>query len=195
MSTPFLTPRAAREQRVFRALLNAMARPGTVHTANPHPQSGRFAAAVSLLEAVLDHEVTFAIVPEQADLTDTLLRLTGSYVAPPDQADYLLGEGGGVLRALQQAKEGTAEFPDKSATVLAVVAALSAAPGGGLPLKLAGPGIRETRTVWVDGFAPECRGAFVERNRDLPMGIDLVLVAPDGAFTCLTRYTRLLGED
>jgi alpha-D-ribose 1-methylphosphonate 5-triphosphate synthase subunit PhnH len=195
MSTPVLTPRAAREQRVFRSLLDAMARPGTVAAADAHPQSVRLSAAVSLLEAVLDHEVTFALVPEQADLIDTLLRLTGSYVAAPDRADYLLCEGGGILRALQEAKEGAPEYPDKNVTVIAAVASVAENPGRGLPLRLAGPGIKDTRTVWVDGFSQECRETFVERNGDLPMGIDLVLAAPDGLFTCLTRYTRLLGED
>lgn len=194
MSTPVLTPRAAREQRVFRSLLDAMARPGTVATADLHPQSGRLGAAVSLLEAVLDHEVTFAVLPEQADLIDTLLRLTGSYVAAPDQADYLLCEGGGILRALHEAKEGIPEYPDQSATLVAAVASVSPQSGRGPPLRLAGPGIKDTRTVWVDGFSQEHRQAFVERRDELPLGIDLVLVAPDGAFTCLTRYTRLREE-
>lgn len=195
MSTPVLTPRAGREQRTFRALLEAMARPGTVARAVHHPQAGHLAPAVSLLESVLDHEMTFAVVPEQADLIDTLLRLTGSYVAAPIVADYLLCEGGGILRALHDAKEGASEFPDKSATLVAVAASVSAEPGRGLPLRLAGPGIKDTRTVWVDGFSQECREMFVERNGDLPTGIDLVLVDLDGAFTCLTRYTRLLMED
>lgn len=195
MSTPVLTPRAAREQRAFRSLLDAMARPGSVARADHHPQAGRLAPAVSLLESVLDHEVTFAVVPEQADLIDTLLRLTGSYVAAPDEADYLLCEGDGILRALRDAKEGAPEFPDKSATLVAAIASVSAEPGRGLPLRLAGPGIKDTRTVWVDGLSQECRETFVERNGDLPTGIDLVLVDPDGAFTCLTRYTRLQRED
>lgn len=195
MTVPVLTPHAAREQAAFRSLLNALARPGTVATAELHPRGGRYPAAVTLLESVLDHEVTFALVPEQADVTETLLRLTGSYVAPLDEADYLLCAGNGIARALEAAKTGTPEFPDRSATVIALAAHVSAEPGQGEALTLAGPGIRDTRTVWLAGFSAECRSRFALANRDLPMGVDLVLLAPDGRFTCLNRYTRLVGKD
>ncbi|MGH2588592.1 MAG: phosphonate C-P lyase system protein PhnH [Dehalococcoidia bacterium] len=195
MSVPVLSARSAREQRVFRALLNAMARPGTVGVVGPHPSGGRPAAAVAMLEAVLDHEVTFAVAPEQSGVIDTLLRLTGSFRAAPEEADYLLCEGDGIAAALRDAREGTPEFPDRSGTVFALVEHVAEEPGRGEPLTLAGPGIEETRTVWVDGLSKECGELFIARNGDLPMGIDLVLVAPDGRFTCLTRYARLKGEE
>ena len=195
MSVPVLTPHSAREQRTFRALLDGMARPGSLGRAEPHPRGGRLAAAVTILEAVLDHEVTFAVVPEQADVTETILRLTGSYAVAPEEADYLLCTGDGIAMGLRAAKEGTPEYPDRSATIIALVRNADDLPSLGTPLTLAGPGIDGTHTVRVEGFPQECREQFAERNAELPMGIDLVLLAPDGAFTCLPRSTRLVGEE
>jgi alpha-D-ribose 1-methylphosphonate 5-triphosphate synthase subunit PhnH len=195
MTVPLLPPTVAREQRAFRALLNAMARPGTVATVAHHPHGGRRAVAVALLEALLDHEVTFAVVPEQAEVIETLLRLTGSRLAPPEEANYLLAEGDGIAHALRVATTGTPEYPDQGGMVFATISRVSATAGGAPALVLAGPGIDGRRTVWIDGFTDECRRLFTDKNGDLPLGIDLVLAAPDGRFTCLSRYTRIIGED
>lgn len=194
MSVPTLTPRSAREQEAFRSLLNAMARPGSIWQAPIHPQGGQFGAALSLLEAVLDHEVTFAVLPPRADLTETLLRLTGSRVAPPETADYLLCTGEGILTAVRAAKTGTPEFPDRSATVIAAISAVSGQAGDGEALTLCGPGIKDTATVWIAGLPAGLLDARAEQNAELPMGVDLVLVAPDGTFTCLSRYTVPVRE-
>jgi alpha-D-ribose 1-methylphosphonate 5-triphosphate synthase subunit PhnH len=75
--------------------------------------------------------------------------------------------------------------------VIAAVTAISAVPAEGARLTLAGPGIKETATVWVAGLPDGALPAFAEANADPPLGVDLVLVAADGAFTCLSRYTRL----
>lgn len=195
MSVPVLTPRAAREGRVFRALLDGMARPGSLGRVDRHPHGGPLAAAVAVLESVLDHEVTFAVVPEQAAVTDTLLRLTGSYVAAPAEADYLLCTGEGISRGLRAAKDGTPEYPDQSATLVVAVEHVGDGPDRGEAITVAGPGVPGTRTVWVAGFAAEQRALFTERNAEPPLGIDLVLFALDGTFTCLSRYTRLVGEE
>ena len=189
MTTPILTVRAAREQRTFRRLLDAMARPGVIEQLEPHDQGGIHAAAVSLLEAVLDHEVTFVVCPAEAATTETILRTTGSRVAPLPEADYVLGSGQAIADALRDAKEGDPEFPDRGATVIATVGSVDS--GGSLVIR--GPGIPGSRALAVDGFGPDLQALFAERNREVPLGIDLVLVAPDGRFACLPRYTRIQG--
>jgi alpha-D-ribose 1-methylphosphonate 5-triphosphate synthase subunit PhnH len=193
MTVPTLSVRAAREQGAFRRLLEAMARPGRVERVDPHPEGGPFAAALGVLESLLDHEVTFAVVPDDQGARELLLRYTGSRAAPPERADFLLGHGEGVAGALGAAKPGELEYPDRSATVVALVAVVSERTGAGERLRLAGPGVPDTIDVWVDGFPAPLRALRDERNRGLPNGVDLVLVAPDGRFTCLPRYTRVEG--
>ncbi len=191
MNTPVLTPRAAREKSTFRRLLDALARPGTLHAVTPHDQGGPFAAAVTILEALLDHEVSFATSPAAADLEETLLRLTGSRVAALGEADYVLAWGTGVATAIESATIGVPEYPDRGATVIAVVESVSGPAGPGEHLTLRGPGIQGSATIAVRGFGPELVQAFARRNAMLPCGLDLVLVTPGGVTAGIGRYTRI----
>jgi alpha-D-ribose 1-methylphosphonate 5-triphosphate synthase subunit PhnH len=195
VETPALSARAAREQRVFRALLERMARPGTIGQVAPHEQGGAFAPAVALLEAVLDHEVSFAVLPDSAEAREPLLRYTGSRVFKPERADFLLCRAGGIVDALARAKHGELEYPDRSALVVALIAGVSAELDLPNQLDLSGPGINGAVALSVDGFGRDLQAAFARRNRGVPLGVDLVLVAPDGRFTCLTRYTRIAGQE
>lgn len=193
MSVPVMTPRAARERRAFRALLDGMARPGTVQSLGTLDERGKAAAAVALFEALVDHEVSFAVVPASAETEEAVLRLTGSHLAEVAKADYVLAAGDGVVTALASAQAGEPEYPDRGATVVALVDSVSAGHGPGDELVLEGPGILGSRLVWVSGFPQQATALFLERNREVPLGIDLVLIAPDGTFTCLPRYTRIQG--
>ncbi len=204
MTIPTLTPRAAREQSTFRTLLNAMARPGTIARLD-------FAGAnplVVVAEALIDHEVTFAVVPERPELTEAILRQTGSHVADADVAEYVFCDSTSLELALNDAAEGTPEYPDAGATVVCLVPSLNSAfvdtsfspsprreTGQGSEVSLSGPGIRDTVTVDIEGFTPHARRAFAARNAARPLGLDLVFVTPDGDLVCLTRYTRIQEEE
>lgn len=192
MSVPVLTPRAAREQATFRQLLDAMARPGTIAQAGAHGHaSGANAYVVTVLEALLDHEVAFATAPGNPELEESVLRVTASHLAPLEAADFIVADGAGAEAALRAAKEGDPEYPDRNATVVLLVDAI----GQGEEMVLEGPGINGTRAVRVAGFAPGIRALRDERNAELPLGIDLVLLARDGQLTCIPRYTRVRGEE
>lgn len=191
MTGPILTPRAAREQRTFRVLMVGMACPGSIGSIDPHLVGGPCAAAVSVLESVLDHEVTFLVIPPMADVIETLLRVTGSRVASLPDADYILASGAAILDALRLAKPGSPEFPDTNATVVALVDSVSATAGRGIPVTLSGPGIAETRTVWLDGLPLGWDEVLAERTAELPLGVDVVFITPDGACVCVGRYTRV----
>lgn len=189
MTLPTLTPRAHREQAVFRTLLNTMARPGII---------GRLDAIegdvlLRIAESLVDHEVTFGVLPERADFVDTVLRQTGSRQASVETADYVFCEPESLAGVLLAVKDGTPEYPDRSATVICRVPRI-AEEGAGL-LVLSGPGIREQARVCVPDFTLEARNAFTERNALPPLGIDLVLASPDGRVVCLSRYTRMERED
>ena len=190
MTTPTLTPRAARELAAFRLMLDGTARPGSIAEIEPHESGGPVAVAVALLEALLDHEVTFAVVPQDAATEETLLRLTGSHLATPESADYVVAHGEGVGEALRVAKEGEFDYPDRSATVIAVVDAVGVR-GIGEELVLAGPGIRTTEHLWLAGPIDDLLAVRAERNQQLPLGIDIVLVDRAGRAACLPRYTRI----
>lgn len=193
MSLPTLSERGLREQQAFRRLLEAMARPGTVAEVAPHAEGGRFAAPVALLEALLDHEVSFAVVPDADEARQPLLRYTGSRAFAPERADFLLCHGPGIAEGLRVARDGELEYPDRGATVVALVDAVDASGRLGERLTLSGPGVNGSIDVWVAGFGRAEQSLFLSRNAGVPQGVDVVLVAPEGRFTCLPRYTRIRG--
>ena len=220
MTIPTLTPRAAREQSTFRALLASMSHPAAVSRldfegANP---------LVVIAEALVDHEVTFAVAPERPDLTEAILRQTGSHVAPLDVAQYVFCETNSLELVLNDAADGTWEYPDAGATVICLVEAVhqeeldegragSPSPErrsgfegpperlskserglGGEVLRASGPGIRDAVSIYIEGFSPGVRRAFTERNAARPLGLDLVLVTMAGDLVSFTRYTNLEEE-
>ena len=81
---------------------------------------------------------------------------------------------------------GTADYPDRSSTVLLTVESFD----GGTALELSGPGIETTRRVRVAGL-PQDFVAGMAANRGLfPLGFDLVLVCGSEAMA-LPRTTRI----
>ncbi|HEY7467607.1 MAG TPA: phosphonate C-P lyase system protein PhnH [Dehalococcoidia bacterium] len=189
---PTLTPRAAREQQTFRVLLSAMARPGSIGRM-PVPEVPGQSRLLTVAEALVDHEVTFAVLPERPELIDAVLRLTGSRQAAVEAADYVFCESASLAETLGRVKDGTLEYPDASATVVCEVAAVE--ERGPDAVGLSGPGIKGTLRVQVGGFGLESRAAFRVRNALPPTGVDVVFVSAAGHVTCLSRYTKLELED
>jgi alpha-D-ribose 1-methylphosphonate 5-triphosphate synthase subunit PhnH len=190
--SPVLTPRGAREQQTFRVLLNAMARPGSISQL-PVPEQPSQSRLLAVAEALVDHEVTFAALPERPDLVDAVLRLTGSRVASLETADYVFCEGATLAEALARVKDGTLEYPDRSATLVCEVQDVHEPTSD--YIELSGPGINGSIRVHVHGFEPEARAAFAERNAMPPTGVDVVFVSKAGHVNCLSRYTKLRLED
>jgi alpha-D-ribose 1-methylphosphonate 5-triphosphate synthase subunit PhnH len=168
-----------------------MSRPGTIGRLPLQPHAGEYGPAVSAIEALVDHEVTFCVVPERTELSDIVLRQTGSRLAPLEAADYVLCDGASLRDVLRRSKDGTLEYPDRGVTIVCLVQGVSAFESAGLPLMLSGPGIKDTARVWVDGIDAAAFAAFTERNAGVPLGADLVFVAKSGAVCCMTRYTRI----
>jgi alpha-D-ribose 1-methylphosphonate 5-triphosphate synthase subunit PhnH len=200
MTAPVLTPRAAREQRTFRALMDSMARPGSVCRLWPAGETEQQNPLLAVAEALVDHEVTFAVLPQGGELTQHILRSTGSRVATVGEADYVFCDVPSLVEGLRSSKEGTPEFPDEGATVVCSVVSMTGGQTGrradGQPWRhnsvaLSGPGIRGEARIQVDGLTAEARRVFAVRNLAPPLGLDLILVSLDGSVVSLGRYTRI----
>ena len=179
MTSITLTPRAEREQRAFRQLLTCMSRPGSLGRLPLQPHAGEWGVAVSAIEALVDHEVTFCVVPERTELSDIVLRQTGSRLATLEDADYVLCDAASLPDVLRRSKDGTLEYPDRGATVVCLVQNVSTS-GDGEPLVLAGPGIKETTRVLVEGFGAAARRRFRRTQR---------IRAVRGQTSCWSRRT------
>lgn len=180
-------------QMVFRAVMHALARPGTLHLLAPEltppPSLGRGMAAVAL--ALVDYEspvwldASLAAVPEVAQW----LRFhTGAPLTTHrSEAAFALVIDAGALPSLDSFALGTAEYPDRSTTLVIEVARFE----GCRSFALAGPGIAGVQSFSA-GPLPEGFGGALRTNRTLfPRGVDLVFVCGD-RIAALPRSTRVV---
>ncbi len=159
-------------QRCFRAVLDAMARPGRIETiggvAPPEPLG---IAAGAVLLTLTDHETPLWLDPAAAAARQWLAFHSGApTAADPATATFALALG---LPDLTRFAAGTHEGPETSATVVVQLPSLT----GGTALRLRGPGI-ETTALLAPAGLPADFPAIWQRNRGLfPAGIDLILCA------------------
>ena len=179
-------------QAVFRAVMDAMARPGTIQpvAALAQPPLPLSAAAAAVALALCDHDTPVwldAGLQNTAAVASWLGFHTGAPPAnTPADAHFALVADPASLIALENFAQGTQEYPDRSTTLILQVSSLAS----GENLLLEGPGIERAAMI---APAPLPRH-FVEQwkqNRGrFPRGVDLILAAPEGV-ACLPRTTRI----
>ena len=182
-------------QAVFRAVMDAMARPGEIKPLVPAPAApaplSPTAAAVAL--ALFDYETPVwldAPLTNTPQVADWIRMQTGARVtADPQTAAFAFLADPTRMPAFDAFSIGTAEYPDRSTTLVLQVENF----GAGERLSLSGPGIAGARSFSSEPLPVD----FVERlfaNRALfPRGVDLILVSPT-AVAALPRSVRATPE-
>lgn len=160
-------------QACFRAVLDAMARPGQVHAIaamDPPPALGPATAAVLLTLA--DADTPLWLDGPAMAARDWITFHCGAPAAPAESAVLALALGPVRLGAFPA---GTDDAPELGATIILQVAAL----GHGAALELSGPGLAAPAMLAVDGL-PDGFVAEWATNRALfPRGVDVILCAGD----------------
>lgn len=186
-------------QRTFRAVLDAMARPGTVRRltwrpAIATPPLDQHAPLIALLLTLIDHEVSLAMSPRPAlaGVADAMVRWTRTELTTPERADFVVVERAGLDGALLRGlRRGSLAYPDDSATLIVLADGLSDGESGAGDLLLSGPGIDGERRVRNGGLTPELVSARREVVRQYPTGLDLLLMDAAGRLLGLPRTTRI----
>jgi alpha-D-ribose 1-methylphosphonate 5-triphosphate synthase subunit PhnH len=169
-------------QATFRAVLDAMARPGTVHRAGEHLTApaplDRATAAVLL--TLVDHETPLWLDADAAPARDWLAFHCGAVlVEKPNLACFAVTLS---LPDLAQFTAGSHEAPQDAATVLIQVPALAS----GTRYRLSGPGLRGSEMLSVSGLPPGFVAQWRQNRALFPRGVDVVLCAG----TTLTALPR-----
>jgi len=197
---PGFSDSTAQSQVVFRSALDAMARPGTpvlIPAASlVSPTPGTHAAALSVLLALLDQDCTLWLSPTLANGTAAAwLRFhTGCQIEQECyKADFVWAASIAELPPLHQLKQGSAEYPDQSATcVVDVTGWRAAVVSDADAVSLRGPGIRDVLKLAIDGMD----AGFVQRHHAMqahaPSGVDIFFCAKD-TLVCFPRSVRLDG--
>lgn len=178
-------------QTVFRAVMDAMAQPGTlgvveVPVAPPAPLG---IAAGALLLTLCDHDTPIWVTPVLAKsaLSGWIGFHTGASVtSTKSDAKFAFVEAGAPFPSLAQFALGTQEYPDRSTTLVVEVASLE----GGKPLQLTGPGIRETATIAPKALPETFLRQWADNRALFPRGVDVVLTA-GRRFIALPRTTMI----
>jgi alpha-D-ribose 1-methylphosphonate 5-triphosphate synthase subunit PhnH len=164
-------------QGVFRAVMDATARPGTVHRlpVDVAPPAPLAAGPAALALALCDADTRLWLAPSWSN-AETAAWIAFQCGAPltrdTERADFALAPAGEApdLKTLSQ---GSQEYPDRSTTLVVEVAALE----GGDEIALSGPGIEGTRMIAPKGL-PDGFLAMRAANRLLfPRGVDVILAA------------------
>ncbi|MDG4650153.1 phosphonate C-P lyase system protein PhnH [Roseibacterium sp. SDUM158017] len=160
----------------FRGALQALSRPGRIErldgAAPPAPCSP---AAGALLLTLCDTTTPLHLAPshDSEDLRGWIAFHTGAPLVPAEAASFALGTWE-ALAPVSRFAFGTAEYPDRAATLIVEVARLEAAGA-----RLTGPGIETSAALSL----PEI-GAFRENRARFPLGFDCF-------FTCADRVAGL----
>jgi alpha-D-ribose 1-methylphosphonate 5-triphosphate synthase subunit PhnH len=182
-------PATINQHTAFRAVLQAMSRPGSVQQLPP-PLDGELPVE-TLLGCLVDNEVSMASIGNGSDaVLDRVVSMAGCRRASLGDADMVLIVGGSSQGALEVLRRGTGEYPEQGATVIYLLDKVVATGGS---VQLRGPGIRERATPRLIGLARGELALLGTINRDFPLGIDAIFIDRSGRVTCIPRSTRI-GE-
>ena len=176
----------AENQATFRAVMEAMARPGEIKTLRgfdaPAPL---MAGTAAIMRSLADYETSVwldaTLAAEPAVAAWIRFQTGAPIVTDPQQAAFALIGNANELPDFATFSNGSADYPDRSMTLIVQIARFS-----GSAFCLAGPGVQAERPLAAeplpDDFVERCAG-----NRAMfPRGIDLLLVA-DGRVAGLPR--------
>lgn len=188
-SAPPISVSADLEQRAFRALLDAMSRPGRICGLPPgRDEDGDWSGLLTIARTLLDHEVTFHAATAGDAIAEQIRRRTGSRSQPLASADYVFADADHAVRAVRDAREGALEEPERTATIVVRCHEVGA---GDLALMLTGPGIDGDATLRLADVSVAAIEAREARNWPYPGGPDLVFVDGRGRVACIPRSTAI----
>ena len=160
----------------FRQVMEAMARPGTIHrVTGAAPPAPLFPATGAVLLTLCDPDTPVHLAgPLACEAVRKWVAFhTGAPIVRPSRGVFAVGAWDD-LKPLSAYQIGTPQYPDRSATL--IVQAERLEPHGAV---LSGPGIKETHALSL----PEIE-AFQQNAGLFPLGLDFI-------FTCCDRVAAL----
>jgi alpha-D-ribose 1-methylphosphonate 5-triphosphate synthase subunit PhnH len=168
-------------QRVFRAVMDALARPGSIVriAGLPAPPAPMSPAAGAIALALADYDTPLWLdqpLAAAGQVTAWLRFHTGAPItADPARAAFAFLADPARLPALETFALGTPEYPDRSTTLVLQVE--SFADGGAM--RLSGPGIAGSQTFSAKPLALDFAARLAENRALFPRGVDLLLATQD----------------
>jgi alpha-D-ribose 1-methylphosphonate 5-triphosphate synthase subunit PhnH len=177
---PGFSDPTGQSQQAFRAVLDGMARPGSIRAlARPDASPGTWPPAVAALALTLFDQDTSVWLDPEASSGEAAAYLRfhcGCPLAPlPGKAGFAVILDAASAPPLHTFGIGDPLYPERSATIVLAVEALADGP----PLRLTGPGIKSTATIAPRGLPPGFVQQWADNHALYPSGIDVILAAGD----------------
>ena len=176
-------------QAAFRAILDAMSRPGTIREAGTGlaPPAPLGAAMAASLLTLVDAETRLFIDPGCAGAAEWIAFHCGAAAASSvADADFVVTR---TMPDLALLADGSDDAPQAGATLIVEVGGFDR----GQRLAIAGPGLKAPATLLVDGLPAGFAGQWAANHAKFPRGVDLILCA-GSALVALPRSLRVTGE-
>ncbi|TCI00269.1 phosphonate C-P lyase system protein PhnH [Roseococcus sp. SYP-B2431] len=173
-------------QESFRALMEAMARPGRIQRCDVLPDLPEALApsAAAALLTLADAE-TAVWTDATGEAREWIAFHTGApLVADASKAQFLLATG--TMPALATLDAGSDETPQDSATLILQCETLAEGAGW----RLSGPGIEHEHRLGAAGLPADFTAQWAANRQGFPCGVDLVLCA-GARLAALPRSTRI----
>jgi len=172
-------------QATFRAVLAAMAAPGSVHELEdglraPAPLAP---ASAAMLLTLVDFDTPLWLDNAALPARDWAVFHTGAPLSQAPHARFALALG---CPDFTQFPSGNDEAPEESCTLILQVRAL----GTGVAYRLQGPGLREATELRADGLPDDFAARWAANHALFPRGIDIILCAGN-RIAALPRSVRL----
>jgi len=175
-------------QQVFRAVMNAMARPGEVVGIDMgfRPPAPLTAAAAAVLLTLADFETAVWKDTESSDAAQFLRFHTGArLIDDPAAATFALVTDPQNTPALETFAQGTPAYPDRSATLIIQVEAF------GQDWRLTGPGIDGETRFSTAPLPADFVAQWRDNHARFPQGVDIIF-AGGGQIAALPRSTEIV---
>jgi alpha-D-ribose 1-methylphosphonate 5-triphosphate synthase subunit PhnH len=173
-------------QAAFRAVLEAMSRPGTIFEvgADLTPPAPLCQSAAAVLLTLIDADTALHLAPEMDEAREWIVfhttpRLTDALV----EADFALA---GAMPKLAALNAGTDDGPQEGATLILQVGGF----GRAKRFDIAGPGLAAPRLIEIDGLPADFARQWQDNHARFPRGVDLILCAGD-RLMALPRSLRI----
>jgi len=179
-------------QASFRAILDAMAVPGSLHVAGAglRPPAPLAPATAAALLTLVDGETALAVDAAASPALPWIGFHCGALPVPAARARFLLALSCPDLPALNA---GSHEAPEESCTVILQLAALGMpALGSGARFRLSGPGLKEPAILAATGLPANFAACWAANHALFPRGVDMILCA-GGTIAALPRSVRMEG--
>ncbi|QRP43505.1 phosphonate C-P lyase system protein PhnH [Amycolatopsis sp. FDAARGOS 1241] len=182
--------RPAESQQVFRTVLEALSRPGTVQQLPADLAQGNYSAVLPVL-ALADLGTGVCVLEEGTRWADAVALATSAPIRPLELARLVAAVRPVTAGEITKLCRGSAPAPEDAA--LAALA-VSDVDGGDRRWRLSGPGVPGELTLAPRGLPAGFAAARAEAVAGYPAGVDLLLVTEDGRVTGLPR-TTIIEED